>query len=257
LTYKYSCSINSNYVCGTFKGFTAVANWKSAGSSDTSTQWTTAFSTPEGKELLTPERLVIVAPPLALLSIVADQIARYGLPIAVAAQNLDKPMEGVKHTGEGYIPKIIKELAKYVILGHTETRRDRDLDEDDINKLLDYAREYNLETIVCVANLEQAAEIKRHDLNFPGIIAYEPPTAIRTGAAANPSEANDICRSIKKLYPNASVIYGGSVDAKNVNEFLIQNTISGVLVGDKSSNFSFFQDILRSSPRQATLNFRD
>jgi len=224
-----------------------VANWKSAGTREKSSQWIAAFNIEEERELLTCQNRIIIAPPLALLASVADQIERHGLPIAVAAENLDLEVEGVKHTGEGYIPRLVADCAEYVILGHTETRRDKGISAKDVNERLDIARKYGLKPIVCVANTEQATAIASHDSEFPGTIAYEPPANIGTGKAENPVKANMMCKQILELYPQASILYGGSVDAGNINDFLVQSSISGVLIGDKSSSATFFQSILRAA----------
>jgi len=205
------------------------------------------------KELIKSGNLIIVAPPLELLSTVADQIAAYGLSIAVAAQDLDLRAEslihdsnGVKHTGQVNVAALIADCAEYIILGHSETRVDKLLTDSDVNLRLDIARKHNLKPIVCVANITQAESIARHDSHFSGIIAYEPPGNIGTGQAAKPKDANNVCRQILRMYPSASMLYGGSVLSTNIAGFLAQDSINGVLVGNKSSGVAFFQDIIRA-----------
>jgi len=223
-----------------------------SGTRTSSAAWIEAFNTSKGRKLFTSTKRIIVAPPLYLLSLMADQIAKYGLPIAIASQDLDPqaeilysdPEKGMKHTGQGHVPAHIADCANYIILGHPETRTRKKLTNDDVNKRLDIARKYDLLPIVCVTNIGQAAAITRHDSQFAGIIAYEPLENIGT-VAADPTKANKVCRQITKLYPRAQVMYGGSVNPKNIHSFLTQDSISGVLVGDKSSNADFFQDIIR------------
>ncbi len=228
-----------------------AANWKLDGTRTSSVHWVRALT--EQKELLIPPNRIIVAPPLHLLALVADQVAQYGLPIAVAAQDLDPAAEaffhdpkGVKHTGQAHVADLIADCATHVIVGHSETRADKQLSDGDINIRLDIARNHKLKPIVCVAGIEQARSITNHDPQFPHIIAYEPPGNIGT-VAADPAEANVVCEQIHELFPGAQVLYGGSVAEDNIAKFLAQGSISGVLVGNRSSDATFFQNIIRSA----------
>ena len=197
-----------------------TANWKLDGNRKTARDWVNGFTSNEGRELIRPENRIIVAPPVELLSTVADQIAAYGLPIAIAAQNLNIEWMGIKHTGEANTAALIADCAEYVILGHPETRDDKLLTVDDVNRQLDVARSHNLKPIVCVTSIEQAQAVSQHDPHFPGIIAYEPIANIGTGQAAKPSIANSVCSVIKGMYPFATMLYGGSVDYSNIKELL-------------------------------------
>ena len=229
-----------------------TANWKLDGNRKTARVWVDGFASPKGRELLKPENRLIVAPPIELLSTVADQIQAYGLPIAVAAQDLDPKAEalfydkkGVKHTGQAYVPALIADCAEYVILRHSETGMDKLLTNNDINFRLDIARKHNLKPIVCVSNLNQARAIAQHDPNFPGIIAYEPIEFVGTKSTAPVEQANNFCAQLEQMYPLASRLYGGGVDETTIKELLSQSPIDGVLIGNRSSGIDFFQNIIR------------
>ena len=76
------------------------------------------------------------------------------------------------------------------------------------------------------------------------VIAYEPVWAVGTGIADIPEEAAEMCGYIKNLVNVDKVIYGGSVNAKNVEEFLKQKDIDGALPGGASLRPKEFQKIV-------------
>ena len=92
------------------------------------------------------------------------------------------------------------------------------------------------------------------------IIAYEPVWAIGTGIVPKPEEVDLIIKEIRKtiseLYNpkfgnSIKVLYGGSVNAKNINDFLKLNSISGFLVGSASLKGSDFAELLELGGKDA------
>ena len=167
-------------------------------------------------------------------------------------------------TGE-ISPMILKSLGvKYCIIGHSERRKLGDTDEI-INKKIKAAIKNGLIPILCVGEtLEQKQSGQKEevlknqiikDLENTSqltqlIIAYEPVWAIGTGLAENSDEAEKtielILNLVKQIIPGIEIkmIYGGSVDAANIDDFVSKNIIQGALVGGSSLKKEEFAKIL-------------
>jgi len=163
-------------------------------------------------------------------------------------------------TGE-ISPKMLKNLGvKYVIIGHSERREYLKETDEMINKKIKAALKSGLKVILCVGeNLlirkKKIESVKnfiknqlKKDLNKIQdslIVAYEPIWAIGTGNYCKPKDAVEIIKYIKKII-NSKVIYGGSVNSKNISDYLNEKEIDGVLVGGASVNLKELKEILRT-----------
>jgi triosephosphate isomerase len=82
------------------------------------------------------------------------------------------------------------------------------------------------------------------------VIAYEPVWAIGTGLPETPQNANMQANFIKKeVGDGIRVLYGGSVNAKNIDSYLAMPFINGALVGGASLNAKEFKRILEIAER--------
>jgi len=219
-----------------------IANWKM--NSPNLADWND-LKNPGGIE-------IIICPPFTQLSNLKTKKLK---KIELGAQNCFWKNEGA-YTGE-ISPKMLKDLGiKYVIIGHSERRQILGETDEMINKKILAALKNNLIPILCVGETSEQRkkglqkEIVREQLkkdlegvSNPLIVAYEPIWAIGTGNYCEPEEASMMIKFIKNLQ-NKKVIYGGSVNSKNIVSYIQYPEIDGALVGGASLKINEFQKII-------------
>jgi triosephosphate isomerase (TIM) len=215
-----------------------VANWKANKTSTEAAEW---FRTINNSQFTfnTDEKEVIVCPPFTLLSTLQSYIEEHKLPFKVGGENISPFDEGA-YTGEESA-KQIKEFADYVILGHSERRKNFAETDAVIEQKVVKAREANLTPIFCVQGM---------DTPIPQgvkIVAYEPIGAIGTGHPDTPTDAEKVAKYIKEEKGVQFVLYGGSVTEENVNSFTQMPSIDGVLVGGASLDAEKFMQIVENA----------
>ena len=213
---------------------------------------------------------IVICPPFTSLWVIREIINETN--IHLGAQNLYKEEKGA-FTGE-ISPLMLKDLGcEYVILGHSERRKYFKETSDEIAEKTKIAFTHNLIPIVCVGeNLEEREsgqykkiiekEIKalfcEIDSVFAAklIIAYEPIWAIGTGKSSNPEDADSIIKFIRQLFysqygskvaEQIRILYGGSVNAKNISEFMDKSDVDGALVGGASLHALSFSQIIKTA----------
>lgn len=210
---------------------------------------------------------VVLFPPF--LSIPAVQQALQQSSIQLGAQNVSDQTGGA-YTGE-IAANMIAELCQWVIIGHSERRGYYGETDALVNSKTHVALQAGLRPIVCVgerledreANLTErviTAQVRGSLANMPlehlnrVVVAYEPIWAIGTGRAATQQDATDVIAIIRALVAEqygASVaaalriLYGGSVTAANISEFMASPEVDGALVGGASLKPEFV-DIARA-----------
>ena len=196
--------------------------------------------------------------------------------VSVGAQNVFFEKSGA-YTGE-VSADMLKDLGvKYVIIGHSERRQYFGETDLIVNKKVLAALEAGLHPIICVGEtLEQrelgitmeliALQVKSALAGVPAeklrkcVIAYEPLWAIGTGNTATSAQAQEVCASIRatlaKLYDAntakaISILYGGSMNAGNAAELLVQPDIDGGLIGGASLKPVDFSKIIAATAQGA------
>ena len=187
--------------------------------------------------------------------------------INLGAQNCHEQRGHGAFTGSVSASMLRKSGAKYVILGHSENRKSGETNKQIKNKI-DSALKEKINVIFCIGESLQDKKkgktfsvlkkqikdsISRKFKLDKIIIAYEPIWSIGTGKIPKPQDLEKIFIFIKtnfklhfktKKFPK--VLYGGSVNGKNVKMFSFISEIDGFLIGGASQSSKKFIDIMKN-----------
>jgi triosephosphate isomerase len=202
----------------------------------------------------------VICPPFVCLAAVRDALAEADPDVAVGAQNVHHEVAGA-YTGEVSAP-MLDGLATWVIVGHSERRRDAGETDVLIARKVERALDAGLRPILCVGEQLAQRESGRAGDVVAGqlrgclgdtdptrardgglVIAYEPVWAIGTGRNATGLDASAMADVIRASLDTMGwgesgqglpVLYGGSVSSTNIAEILGEPSIDGALVGGAS-----------------------
>ena len=246
-----------------------MGNWKMHGTLAEARTLATAIrdglKRPRGVE-------VVVCPPFTALAAVGEILA--GSPIRLGAQNCHWEASGA-YTGE-VSPAMLAELGcRYVLVGHSERRRELGETDQRISLKVQAALAHGLTPVLCVG---ETADERRQGLTFTTVegqlragragmmpdavgkivLAYEPVWAIGTGVNATPAQAAEVHGYLRGLLSELTsketaqtirILYGGSVKADNADALAPEPEIDGALVGGASLNAPGFIAIVRKTAR--------
>ena len=214
---------------------------------------------------------VVIAPPFPFLLPIAAVVKRAKL----GAQNVFWEDTGA-YTGEVSWHQLKHLKIGHVIVGHSERKLFLGETDEMIHKKVRVLLENNMTPIVCVGERERhgddipeivgmqlknaIADIKK-GLIKKLVIAYEPIWAISTMPNARPDTPasafraaiyirkviSDICG--RAIGDGVRIIYGGSVNAKNISGFLNEGHMQGALVGGVSLDATQFTEIVKIASR--------
>ena len=187
--------------------------------------------------------------------------------VHIGAQNCHYHNSNGAFTGSINTSMIKKAGAKYIILGHSENRSEGDSNTL-IKKKIDSALNEQLKIIFCIGennkekNKGKTFSVLRKQIkgsitkkqNLDNIIiAYEPVWSIGTGNIPKNNELKKVVNFIKKDFKKKfntkklpTVLYGGSVNDKNIKKFSTISEIDGFLIGGASQSSKKFIDIIKN-----------
>ncbi|MBX9906816.1 triose-phosphate isomerase [Patescibacteria group bacterium] len=246
-----------------------VANWKMNPSTRVQAQeYVADIKKTLGKRELAGN--IVIASPFPFLGDVAKSIGKEKR-VVLGAQNVSYEKMGA-YTGEVSLSMLQDLGVSYVIIGHSERRALGERDED-VTKKAALITKSGVAAIVCVGERERdahgthfgtvEAQLRAAVKDVPIgklaslVIAYEPVWAISTSTPgahpATPEDAHEMILFIRKLltdiYGRASaykvrILYGGSVNQKNIESLVLQSGADGYLVGGASLKMNEFKTIV-------------
>ncbi len=202
---------------------------------------------------------VTVLPPFTDLRSVQTLVDGDKLRLTYGAQDLSQHDSGA-YTGEVSGAFLAKLGCTFVVVGHSERRTYHAEGDDLVAAKTKAALKHGLTPIVCIGEGLEIREAGNHVSHCTEqltgslaglsaeqiasvVIAYEPVWAIGTGRVASAADAQEVCAAVRaqlvelagqEIADTVRVLYGGSVNAKNVGEIVAQKDVDGALVGGAS-----------------------
>lgn len=208
---------------------------------------------------------IVVFPPAIYIQQVASIVN--GSNIKVGVQNVSPEAKGA-FTGEISLDMAQDFGCDYILIGHSERRTLYGETDADVAKKMKAVIDAGLVPVICVGETLEERESGQTDTVIKAqltsvideigvdafknaVIAYEPVWAIGTGKTATPAEANqvhDFIHCTLSSYDDSisnlvRVVYGGSVNASNVDSLFAEKNIDGALVGGASLEAEGFTKI--------------
>ena len=188
--------------------------------------------------------------------------------IGVGGQDLHFEDAGA-HTGDVSGAQLTDAGCRWVIVGHSERRRDHGEDDGIVARKLAAATRHGLTAILCLGETREerragatfavlerqlAAALAAAPAGADGwVVAYEPVWAIGTGETATPEQAQEAHAFLRErtaalgsaeLARGLRLLYGGSVKPDNAAELAVQPDVDGFLVGGASLDAGKFLAIM-------------
>lgn len=238
---------------------TIIANWKANPTTLAEAQWLFAAESAKAKEY--PGVRTVICPP----TIYIEELSKIDSSV-LGAQDLSFEPVG-PFTGEVPATMLKSFGVSHVLIGHSDRRYKIGESDEVINKKLKTALDAGITPILLMGernrsdNREQViAQQLIADLGglVPDqvnkiLFAYEPVWAISTNPGAEPDTPENALEATKIIgdllasnrhITNAACLYGGSVNADNIADFLKHPEIAGAVIGGASLKKEEFANIL-------------
>lgn len=208
--------------------------------------------------------VAVPAPYLAQVQALVD-----GSAIALAAQDVSQHASGA-FTGEVSVAMLRDFGVRYTLVGHSERRQYHGETDAVVAAKAQRALSGGVTPIVCVGETLAEREAGQTELVVKRqlaavihavghcvseiVVAYEPVWAIGTGRTAAPEQAQQVHAVLRAQLAAATeradrvlLLYGGSMNAANAAELLVQPDIDGGLVGGASLKPADFLKIIAAA----------
>ena len=236
-----------------------VANWKMYGSPSSLNSLNKVIKFSKSKDI--KKGRLIYCPPFTLIDAFSKKFKN--CQIGIGGQNC--------HEGDDYGPytgsinsHMLKNIgAQFVIIGHSENRAEGETDKV-INLKIKSALKSKLKVIFCIGETLKEKKQKKTKSTLSKqihiglkniknkaniFIAYEPVWSIGSGVIPTHKDLFDTIKFIKNKFRDKPlrVLYGGSVNPKNIINLKKVNNLDGFLVGGASQSAKKFIDIIKKT----------
>ena len=236
-----------------------VANWKMYGSLSSLNSLNKVIKFSKSKDI--KKGRLIYCPPFTLIDAFSKKFKN--CQIGIGGQNC--------HEGDDYGPytgsinsHMLKNIgAQFVIIGHSENRAEGETDNV-INVKIKNALKSKLKVIFCIGETLKEKKQKKTKSTLSKqihiglkniknkaniFIAYEPVWSIGSGVIPTNKDLFETIKFIKNKFRDKPqrVLYGGSVNPKNIINLKKVNNLDGFLVGGASQSAKKFIDIVKKT----------
>ena len=236
-----------------------VANWKMYGSLSSLNSLNKVIKFSKSKNI--KKGRLIYCPPFTLIDAFSKKFKN--CQIGIGGQNC--------HEGDDYGPytgsinsHMLKNIgAQFVIIGHSENRAEGETDKV-INLKIKSALKSKLKVIFCIGETLKEKKQKKTKSTLSKqihiglkniknkaniFIAYEPVWSIGSGVIPTNKDLFETIKFIKNKFRDKPqrVLYGGSVNPKNIINLKKVNNLDGFLVGGASQSAKKFIDIVKKT----------
>ena len=202
---------------------------------------------------------IVYCPPNTLIRPMSKKLKRS--KIEVGAQNCHEQEKSGAFTGSINSSMLKSVGAKYVILGHSENRQSGETDKL-INLKIKSALKSGLKVIFCIGEtlkekrkrvtkkvLSRQINLGLNEIRNKNniIVAYEPVWSIGTGIIPKNNELYETINFLKRKIKKNKILYGGSVNAKNIEQLKSIDNLDGYLIGGASQDPKKFIDIIKKT----------
>ena len=202
---------------------------------------------------------IIYCPPSTLIRPMSKKLVNSN--IEVGAQNCHEQEKWGAFTGSVNSAMLKSVGAKYVILGHSENRQSGETDKL-INLKIKSALKSGLKVIFCIGEtlkekrkrvtkkvLSRQINLGLNEIRNKNniIVAYEPVWSIGTGVIPKNNELYETINFLKRKIKKNKILYGGSVNAKNIEQLKSIDNLDGYLIGGASQDPKKFIDIIKKT----------